>query len=110
MEPKQSGITLAAAWENPEKFVQQTVTKVRADLGTSVKDVTAYAQLYPEKALMWAAGGGYLLGMLPLTGILATFIRVVLLLVKPAGLFYATAKFWQKAQPALTSRKPAIRS
>ena len=107
MKTKQPATTLASAWQNPEEFVRQTVTKVREDVEMSVKDVTAYAQLYPEKALLWAAGGGYLLRMLPLAGILAGLIRVVLMLLKPAGLFYGAAKIWQKAQPVLASRKPS---
>jgi hypothetical protein len=75
--------------------------------GELAKDLTAYTQLYPEKALLWAVGGGYLLRMLPITGILGALIRLVLMLVKPAALIYGVAKVWQKAIPAIAPRPTA---
>ena len=107
MKRTQPTTTLASAWQEPEEFVQQTYAKVREEVDKSMKDATAYAQLYPEKALLWAAGGGYMLRMLPLVGILGGLIRVVLMLAKPAALFYGAAKFWQKAQPVIAPRKPS---
>lgn len=71
-----------------------------------MKDVAAYAQLQPGKALLWAAGGGYLLRILPLTGILGALIRVVVSLLKPAALVYGGIKIWQKAEPFVAPRTP----
>lgn len=72
-----------------------------------MKDVVAYAQLQPEKALLWAAGGGYLLRMLPLTGLFGGLIRVLLALLKPAVLIYGAVKVWQKAERFIAPRPPS---
>lgn len=93
-------------WEKPEKFFQENIHTARASVERSVKDVTAYTQLYPEKALLWAAGGGYVLRMLPLTRILHALVRVILLLLKPVALFYGASKLWQKAEPFVAPRTP----
>ena len=94
----------ASALHNPEAFIQDNFNNARAGLQQSMKDVVAYAQLQPEKALLWAAGGGYLLRMLPLTGILGALIRVLLALLKPAALVYGGVKVWQKAEPFIAPR------
>ncbi len=94
-----------SAWQSPEGFVADNFDAARAGVERSVKDAAAYAQLYPEKALLWAVGSGYVLRMLPLMGILGALIRVVLALLKPLALIYGAAKIWQKAQPILAPHK-----
>jgi len=93
-----------SAWENPEGFLAENFDAARAGMDRSVKDVAAYTQLQPEKALLWAMGGGYLLRMLPLTGILGGIIRLIFVLLKPAAFLYLGAKVWQKARPIIAPR------
>ncbi len=90
--------------QDPEGFIQEKFNSAREGVGRCVKDAVAYAQLEPEKALLWAAGGGYLLRMLPLTGILGALIRLSMSLLKPAALVYGGIKVWQKAEPFLAPR------
>ena len=97
---------LASALQDPEGFIQDNFDNARAGVERSMKDVVAYAQLQPEKALLWAAGSGYLLRMLPLGGILGAFIRLLLALLKPAALVYGGVKVWQKAGPFFAPRTP----
>ncbi|MEI6713205.1 MAG: hypothetical protein WCO60_05595 [Verrucomicrobiota bacterium] len=99
MSPKKSGCS--AVLHNPEDFIQENFTAAKASVEKSLNDITAYTQLYPEKALLWAVGGGYLLRMLPLSQILGALIRIMLALLKPAALLYGAAKIWQKAQPVV---------
>ena len=98
MKRDDSQATLPSAWKNPDQFIEANFISARSRIEHTVKDATAYAQLYPEKALLWAVGSGYLLRVLPLTGILRALIRILLSLLKPAALIYGAAKFWQKAQ------------
>ena len=51
-------------------------------------------------------GCGYLLRMLPLSGILGALTRVILMLLKPVALIYGAAKLWQKAEPFVAPRIP----
>lgn len=95
-----------SALENSEGFIAANLTAVRTSLERSVKDAAAYAQLQPAKALLYAVGAGYLLRMLPLSGIVGALIRALLALVKPAALLYGAAKVWQKAQPLVAPRHP----
>ena len=99
MKSEEIPLTFASALENPEEFIVANYNAARARVESSVKDAAAYAQIQPEKALLWALGGGYLLRMLPLTGILRALIQVVLTVLKPAALIYGSAKLWQKVQP-----------
>ena len=91
-------LKISSALENPEAFIAENYNAARAGVESSLKDAAAYAQLQPEKALLWALGAGYLLRMLPLASILGALIRVLLTLLKPAALIYGGAKIWQKAQ------------
>jgi hypothetical protein len=91
--------SLSSALDNPEGFIAEQFNAARVGADQSVKDVAAYAQLQPEKALLWALGAGYLLRMLPLTGIVGGLVRLLLALLKPAALIYGAAKVWQKAKP-----------
>lgn len=93
--------------KDPEGFIAENFTAARAGVERSVKDATAYAQLQPEKALMWAVGAGYFLRMLPLMGIVGALVRVLLALLKPAALMYGAAKVWQKAQPFVAPNSSA---
>ena len=88
----------------PEAYLQDRLTHVWSRIKRSRKDLLAYTELQPEKALLWAAGGGYLLRLLPLKGILGTLIRIVLALLKPVALFYGGVKAWQKAEPFINPR------
>jgi hypothetical protein len=94
---------MISPWENPEGFVADKVSYLQTEVNRSVQDVAAYTQLNPERALLCALGGGYLLRMLPVMGIVSGLIRLILMLIKPAAIFYGVAKIWQKAQPAITS-------
>lgn len=82
----------------PDRFVQETLSSVRAQADRCLTDVTSYARSAPEKALLSAVAGGYVLRMLPLTRILSGLIRLALLLLKPAAFIYGLAKLWQKVQ------------
>ncbi len=82
----------------PDRFVQETLASARAQAERCLDDVTTYARNSPEKALLSAVAGGYLLRMLPVTRILGAFIRFALLLLKPAAFIYGAAKLWQKVQ------------
>jgi len=88
----------------PDRFVQETVAAARSQMERCLTDVTSYAQRSPEKALLSALAGGYVLRMLPVTRILAGAIRLVLVLLKPAALIYGAAKLWQKTQGVVQSR------
>ena len=87
----------------PDRFVQETLSSVRAQADRCLTDVTSYARSSPEKALLSALAGGYVLRMLPLTRILSGVIRLALLLLKPAAFIYGAAKLWQKV-PGRTPR------
>jgi hypothetical protein len=107
MNGKKSPAAFAARvspWQNPEDFLQQNLSAARAGIEGKVNEATTYTRENPEKALMWALGGGYLLRMLPITGIFAALIRVLLALLKPAAAIYGIAKIWQKAQPLVQQR------
>lgn len=106
MKRENTNQPIASALQDPEGFIQDQFEQARAGVERSVKDVVAYAQLEPEKALLWAAGGGYLLRMLPVAGLLSALVRVLLSLLKPAALVYGGIKVWQKAEPFLTPRTP----
>jgi len=107
MKAKQS--SPSGARQTPEEFIEENLRAAKARVDKSVQDATAYAQLYPGKALLWAAGGGYLLRILPVNAILGAVVRLVTTLLKPAVLIYGVAKLWQKAQPVLQSKGPASR-
>jgi hypothetical protein len=82
----------------PDHFVQETVAGARAQMERCLKDVTSYAQRSPEKALLSALVGGYVLRMLPLTRILSGVLGLALGLLKPAALIYGSAKLWEKTR------------
>ena len=88
----------------PDRFVQETVAAARAQMERCVTDVTSFAQRSPEKALLSALAGGYVLRMVPVTSILSGVIRLALVLLKPAVLIYGAAKLWQKTQGVVPSR------
>jgi hypothetical protein len=107
MERKKYGDALersAPALAQPDRFVQETLAAVRAHVERGVTDVTRYAQRSPEKALISALAGGYVLRMLPVTRILGGIVRLTLVLLKPAALIYGAAKLWQKTQGGAASR------
>ncbi len=81
-----------------DRFAQETLSSARAHAERCLADVIDYARTSPEKALLSAVAGGYVLRMLPLTRILAALVGVALLLLKPAALIFGVAKLWQKVQ------------
>ncbi len=93
----------------PDRFIVENFGAARASVDRTVKDAAAYAKLQPEKALLWAMGAGYVLRMLPLTGILGGLIRLVLGLARPAALIYGAAKVAQKVQPLIAKASPPSR-
>jgi len=92
------------ALAQPDRFVQETLAAARAQVERGVTDVTRYARQSPEKALLSALAGGYILRMLPVRCILGGFVRLTLMLLKPAALIYGAAKLWQKTQEGAASR------
>jgi hypothetical protein len=98
LEPSEPTLT------QPDRFVQETLAEARAQMDRCVTDITSYAQRSPEKALLSALAGGYLLRMLPVTRILGGAIRLGLTLLKPAAFIYGAAKVWQKAQGVVAPR------
>lgn len=97
---------IAATLRSPEEFIEESLSNLRASVERSVKDVTAYAQRNPERALLWAAGSGFLLRTLPLPRILCALICFLLALLKPAALIYGAAKILEKAKPLPARRNP----
>ena len=85
-----------AAFSEPDRYISQAVSDARAGIERSRKDLTAYAQLQPEKALLTAVAVGYALRVLPTTRILSGLVHLTLALLKPAALAYGAAKVWQK--------------
>ena len=89
-----------AAFSEPDRYIAQAVSGARSTVERSRQDLTAYAQLQPEKALLTAVAVGYALRVLPTTRILSGLVHLVVALVKPAAFAYGAAKVWQKLQPA----------
>jgi len=87
-----------SALREPDRFVQETVAAARTSLDRCRSDLSAYAQLEPEKALLSALAAGYVLRMLPVAGIVRLLVRLVLGLFKPAALVYGGAKVWEKVR------------
>jgi hypothetical protein len=87
------------ALREPDRFLEEILVTARANLERCVGDVAEYARQKPEKALLSAVATGYVLRMLPVTGLLRLFLRFALTLIKPAALIYTGAQFWHKIQP-----------
>jgi hypothetical protein len=96
--PPSSTETALEALREPDQFLQQTVHEARANVNRCLSDVTAFARREPEKALLSALAAGYVLRMLPVTGLARMFIRLALCLLKPAAFIYGGAKLLQKVQ------------
>ena len=95
--------TARAAFSEPDRYIAQAVSGARARVERSRQDLTAYAQLQPEKALLTALVVGYILRVLPTARILRGLVHLMLALLKPAALAYGAAKVWQKLQRAAPS-------
>ena len=54
-----------------------------------------YVREEPLKAMAYAAAAGYVLRILPITAILRSVIRVLLLALKPAVVVYGAAKAYE---------------
>jgi hypothetical protein len=98
---------VAAALCDPERFIQETATAVRASFCHRVEDVKDYARQQPEKALLSALAAGYVLRGLPVFRIGSTFLRILVTLAKPVGIVYGAAKVWQKLQVAGPAKSSA---
>lgn len=101
MTRKKSGNGLeppAPTLAQSDRFLQESLGTARAQMDRCVTEITSYAQRSPEKALVSALVGGYLLRMLPLTRILGGVIRLGLMLLKPAAFIYGAVKVGQKIQ------------
>ena len=92
--------TARAAFSEPDRYIAQAVSGARATVERSRQDLTAYAQLQPEKALLTALAVGYALRVLPTTRILTGLVHLIIALLKPAALAYGAAKVCQELQPA----------
>lgn len=66
-----------AARENVQEYITQGEEYVRAN---------------PTRSLLVALGGGFLLAQLPLRYMVVAFVKLILLLVKPATFIYAISK------------------
>lgn len=104
MKREDSSHPIGSLLREPEAYLQDNLNHVWSRIERSRKDLLAYTELQPEKALLWAAGGGYLLRLLPLKGMLGTLIRTLFALLKPAALLYGGVKVWQKAEPFIKPR------
>ncbi len=91
-----------AAGLHPDRFIEEKLIAARAGVERCVADAAAFAQLHPEKALLWALASGYMLRMLPTVRILSGLLRVALVVAKPAAFVYGVAKLWQKSQAGAT--------
>lgn len=80
--------------EFPERGMQWMKDRVEA----VVSETGEYVREKPTQSLLYAFAAGYVLNRLPLGRVLAGFLRLFLMALKPAVLIYGAAKLYQSAQ------------
>jgi hypothetical protein len=88
--------TEVPAMKDPDEFMQSAANAVRLHFNGYCDRAVSYTQKEPEKAVSIALATGYLLRVLPLTGILRLILRLVFIVLKPAAILYGGAKLWQE--------------
>jgi hypothetical protein len=80
--------------EFPERGMQWVKDRVE----TVVSETGDYVREKPTQSLFYAFAAGYVLNRLPLGRVLAGFLRLLCMALKPAILIYGAAKLYKSAQ------------
>ena len=80
--------------EFPERGMQWVKDRVE----TVVNETGDYVREKPTQSLFYAFAAGYVLNRLPLGRVLAGFLRLLFMALKPAILIYGAAKLYRSAQ------------
>lgn len=78
-----------------EESICSKWSEARGALEGRLLDGENYVREEPLKAVAYAAAAGYVLRILPITAILRSFIRVILMALKPAIVVYGAAKAYE---------------
>ena len=82
------------AAEFPERGMQWVKDRVE----TVVNETGEYVREKPTQSLLYAFAAGYALNRLPLGRVLAGFIRLLIVALRPAILIYGVARLYKAAQ------------
>lgn len=80
--------------EFPERGMQWVKDRVE----TVVNETGEYVREKPTQSLLYAFAAGYVLNRLPLGRVLAGFIRLLIIALRPAILIYGVARLYKAAQ------------
>jgi ElaB/YqjD/DUF883 family membrane-anchored ribosome-binding protein len=80
--------------EFPERGMQWVKDRFEA----AVNETGEYVREKPTQSLLYAFAAGYVLNRLPLGRVLAGFLRLLFMALKPAILIYGAAKLYKSAQ------------
>jgi hypothetical protein len=80
--------------EFPERGMQWVKDRVE----TVVNETGEYVREKPTQSLFYAFAVGYVMNRLPLGRVLAGFLRLLFMALKPAILIYGAAKLYRSAQ------------
>ena len=83
------------AHESVEDALISAVGCVKRFAGESIQQTEAYTRESPAKAIACSVGIGYLISFLPIGGLIAVTVRLVLRLVRPALMILSLAKVYE---------------